>query len=389
MKSRLSGIPFFDKVIYSPGLQFDGNVRRRTVQVDKSLKDATSNNNWVVIYWSRDVLKRSQYQGRRFSTLTGMSTSNADTRIGDIALSVNYCSSSALMLESVEEALLTFENNFAFDVDMGEFGVIRASVNNFDTGGFTKEDSATLGSLVTLSTTLTLTYPILYNRLSMDYPLYTDVGANQSDIFSNANIFSNGTSVSPINVSTGSILKISTDINDLGALGAKITLYLLNTTNVVEKLDINLDSSNTTVPSITTGVYLKVFAVESDRDIQHVLRIKNANDVSVWEGTLEGHFLYGSKQPNVSGDSKSSIVKVTVNLPITGAIVVHGIGISGVERYEVLNFSNSISVFTSYSYSNISDLFIGDGQLATYNVKVESSTPIIEKVSLGIYNYLP
>lgn len=379
MKTRLAGIPFYDKVIYSPTLDNTaGTVRRQYVGLDKALKDVSKNNNWVIIFWSREALKKSQYQARRFDMLTGMTNSKADTRISDISLSVNYTSSSPLMLESVEEAFLTFEPNFSFDVDMGEYGIIKASVNNFDTGSFTKEDPTTLGSLVTLSTTLTLTFPVLYNRLLSDFSLMSDVNATVKDIFNNLVIPADGT-----------FLKLSTNENDAGAIGAVLTLYLLGIDNVVECLTVMLDATNTTIPIITTKKYLKVFGVMSDKDIQKILSIKTFNDVTIWEGTLTKGVLYGCISPNNSTDAKGCIVKVSANIPILGSIVVHGIGISGVERYEVVNFLNSKSGYTKYNYSSITQIFVGNGALATYSVKVESSYPIIERVNFSIYNYLP
>lgn len=154
------GFPIFDEIVYAPDLIWDEEPRKVCVSNDFQLKIETDQNNWLIMIWNREALKVSDTQARKFVPIRNSDGKTLHARYGDLNVSLAFICTSIYMLEGVEEYLLTNDYRINYFVNVPNLGDIGVAVKDWNVGSLVKDDLTNYGSVVTLTITATIGFPV-------------------------------------------------------------------------------------------------------------------------------------------------------------------------------------------------------------------------------------
>jgi len=120
---------------------------------------------WVILIWSRGSLVKSDINGRPMTVSIGLENSiNGESkfRMADLDVTLKYVTNSIELAEDIEEYLhVLAEENVSFPFSDVNFGDFRASAKPGATTEFEKEETASNGSVSSVTLNATITYPII------------------------------------------------------------------------------------------------------------------------------------------------------------------------------------------------------------------------------------
>jgi len=367
LRNKLTGFPLFSEFVYAPDLAFDPKVREYIVKSDVNFKSTTGLDNWVAVVWNRELAKKSVYQSRRFnlSNKSGNVADLGDARLVDISLNLNYISTSLTLLEGFEEIFIPTDNNIDFDVNLGERGYVTASVNNFELISLTKESNETLGSLVTLSTSQSITYPLIYFGNVDNSSLITGLQGTSLDIFNNIAI-------------TDQIKVVTTDSTLVGKL---LTMYVIKN-NILVSVPVILSTTGIIIDNVTN--VLAIMCVQSGTNVT----ITNAEGTKqVWSHPVVTNKLYGGLAENTV--AKNQQLRISSSVNVTGYVGIIGTDSTNSTIFEVLYLNNRNSIYTQNKYITLNYLLIGDiATICQWTVEVLGTVnrSLISQINFDIYN---
>jgi hypothetical protein len=159
------------KHIYDPNLNFDSKLRENIVFQDIAIKEKEDSSNWIAIVWSREQLvsikrRKDIYEPNVLRNKRNLESVLYKHKNADLTLNVNFICSSISLCEDLEEHILThpFEQNFP--VEFRHLGTFDANIQTFDITGLSEENYDSFGSIVTLSTTMLISFPLVIAEVS-------------------------------------------------------------------------------------------------------------------------------------------------------------------------------------------------------------------------------
>lgn len=178
---------------YTSNLTFDDKLRKKIVLTDDTLNKNKVKPIWCMKLYSRDGLKVSANHPNRpiqsaRTNLLAFTASTQNIKVASINLNIAFIGNSFLLLETLEETLLTKEmrRDYAIDPDTASdpgYAVllaalptpVKVAISDFTLDGIDKEDTSQYGPIIQLNATAQLTFPIILPTGAVDYPVIQTV----------------------------------------------------------------------------------------------------------------------------------------------------------------------------------------------------------------------
>lgn len=179
-------IPILDEIKYDPNTTFDSALRKILVDSDVAFKTAENVDNIVGMLWNREPIQKNTVLGRQFNAyinnLPPTYTSNEYRAVlVELPITIVLISSSADLLEEIEEYFLTSEMYKKITVNISPtIGDIDVSIKDFSVSSLTAEEMNTYGSIMAISITSTLSYP-LFRLKAEDVKVIKEINLNIYD----------------------------------------------------------------------------------------------------------------------------------------------------------------------------------------------------------------
>lgn len=179
-------IPILDEIKYDPNTTFDPALRKILVDQDLSFKTTENVDNIVGMLWSREPIQKGTAISRKFNAYINSIpptylTDKFKATLVELPLTIALISSSADYLEEIEEYFLTSDIYNKITVTISpEIGNIDVAVKDFVVNSLTAEDTNTYGSIMAISITSTLSYP-LFRLTDEDLKVIKEINLNIYD----------------------------------------------------------------------------------------------------------------------------------------------------------------------------------------------------------------
>lgn len=179
-------IPILDEIKYDPNTTFDSALRKILVDSDVAFKTAENVDNIVGMLWSREPIQKNTVLGRQFSAYINnvppeYTSDEYKAMLVELPVTIALISSSADLLEEIEEYFLTSEMYKKLTVNISPtIGDIEVSIKDFSVTSLTAEDMNTYGSIMAISITSTLNYP-LFRLKAEDVKVIKEINLNIYD----------------------------------------------------------------------------------------------------------------------------------------------------------------------------------------------------------------